>query len=334
MTARLALSAKVDSRIEQKDEESVMPAIWPDIPYAPWRETCTALHLYSQVLGKYRFARTPWLNHSWQATLYVDVRGFTTGLVPDGPGGIALGLDLVGHAVWGRASDGRAARFSLRPMSVASFHEEVLALIRAIGGTPEMHDVPNEIPDPIPFAEDTAVRPYDADAANRFFQACVAIDAVFRHFRTAFLGKASPVHLFWGSFDLAVTRFSGRRAPPHPGGVPGLPDAVTREAYSHEVSSAGFWPGGGGVDAPAFYSYAYPAPPGFATAAVDPAAARFEERLGEFVLPYDAVRTAADPEAMLLSFLESTYRAAASLAAWDTAALECAIGIPRRPRPL
>jgi hypothetical protein len=314
--------------------ETTMPASWPDIQYAPWRETSAALHLYSQVLGKYRLARTPWLNHSWQATLYVDACGFTTGLVPDGPGGMTLGLDFVDHAVWGAASDGRRARFPLRPMSVAAFHEEVLGLIRGLGGTAVFHGVPNEIPDAIPFADDTRPRPYDADAANRFFQACVAVAAVFQHFRTAFLGKASPVHLFWGSFDLAVTRFSGRRAPLHPGGMPGLPDAVTREAYSHEVSSAGFWPGGGGVDYPAFYSYAYPAPDGFAAAAVEPSAAFFEPRLGEFVLPYDAVRGAADPAAMLLAFLESTYRAAASLARWDSAALECALGVPRRPRPL
>ncbi|HVV92327.1 MAG TPA: DUF5996 family protein [Hyphomicrobiales bacterium] len=311
-----------------------MTAIWPDIPFPPWRETRAALQLYSQILGKYRFARTPWLNHSWQATLYLDARGFTTGLVPDGPGGIELGFDLIEHAAWGRASDGRRARVPLRPMSVAAFHREIRALIAEIGGDPDFHGIPNEVADPVPFAADDRPRPYDADAARRFFQALVAISAVFHHFRTAFLGKASPVHLFWGSFDLAVTRFSSRRAPPHPGGIPGLPDAVTREAYSHEVSSAGFWPGGGPIAFPAFYSYAYPAPAGFAAAPVQPAEAYFEERLGEFVLPYDAVRRAADPEAILLAFLASTYRAAADLGAWDTAALECALGVPRRPRPL
>jgi hypothetical protein len=311
-----------------------MPAAWPEIPYPPWRETCTALHLYCQILGKYRFARTPWLNHSWQATLYVDGRGFTTALVPDGPGGITLGLDLIEHAAYGIASDGRRGGFPLGPMSVAAFDERVRELVRALGGTADFNGVPSEIADPVPFAADTAERPYDADAVTRFFQASVAVANVLHHFRTAYLGKASPVHLFWGSFDLAVTRFSGRRAPLHPGGIPGLPDAVTREAYSHEVSSAGFWPGGGPIDYPAFYSYAYPAPAGFAEAPVRPAAARFDTGLGEFVLPYEAVRTAADPAATLMAFLESTYRAAADLGRWDCAALECEVGEPRRPRPV
>ena len=210
----------------------------------------------------------------------------------------------------------------------------MLELIRGLGGTPELNGRPNEIPDAVPFAEDKAERPYDADAVTRFFRACVAVTNVMQTFRTAYLGKVSPVHLFWGSFDLAVTRFSGRRAPLHPGGIPALPDEVTREAYSHEVSSAGFWPGGGAIDFPAFYSYAYPAPAGFAAARVAPDAAHFDQTLGEFLLPYDAVRRSGDPEAALMSFLQSTYRAAADLADWDKAALECAIGVPRRPRPL
>ena len=307
---------------------------WPDIPYGPWRGTCSALHLYCQILGKYRLARTPWVNHSWHATLYPNARGFTTGLVADRPGGVELSLDLIDHEVVGASTDGRMARFALEPMSVASFHRRTLDLVRTLGGTPELHGRPNEIPDGIPFAEDRAERPYDADAVTRFFRACVAVTNVFQTFRTAYLGKVSPVHLFWGSFDLAVTRFSGRRAPLHPGGIPGLPDVITREAYSHEVSSAGFWPGGGGVDFPAFYSYAYPTPAGFAAAKIAPDAAYHDKQLGEFLLPYDAVRRAGDPEATLMSFLESTYRAAADLAHWDTAALECAIGTPRRPRPL
>ncbi|MDF2119777.1 DUF5996 family protein [Roseiarcaceae bacterium H3SJ34-1] len=307
---------------------------WPDIPYGPWRETCAALHLYIQIIGKYRLARTPWVNHSWHATLYLNARGFTTGLVHDEGGGIELSLDLIDQQVVGAATDGRVVRFPLEPMSVASFHGRVLDLIRRLGGTPELHGRPNEIPEAVPFAQDTVERPYDADAVTRFFKACVPVAKVFQTFRTAYLGKVSPVHLFWGSFDLAVTRFSGRPAPLHPGGIPALPDAVTREAYSHEVSSAGFWAGGGAIDFPAFYSYAYPSPPGFAAAGVSPQAAYFDKTLGEFVLPYDAVRNADDPEAALMAFLQSTYRAAADLARWDTPALECGIGQPGRPRPV
>jgi Family of unknown function (DUF5996) len=311
-----------------------MAPVWPDIPYSPWRGTCSALHLYTQIVGKYRLARTPWVNHSWHATLYVTARGFTTSLVPDGPGGVEIGFDLIEHAVTGAATDGRTARFPLGPMSVAEFHARFLDLLVELGGTPDLHGRPNEVPDPVPFEEDRDRRPYDADAVTRFHQATVAVDRVLKLFRTGYLGKVSPVHLFWGSFDLAVTRFSGRPAPRHPGGIPGLPDEVTREAYSHEVSSAGFWPGGGAVDFPAFYSYAYPAPDGFADAQVAPEAAYYDGNLGEFLLPYDAARRSSDPEAALMDFLESTYRAAADLGGWDREALECPRGEPRRPRPL
>ncbi len=307
---------------------------WPEIPYDAWRETCSALHLYTQIVGKYRLARTPWLNHSWHATLHVNARGLTTSLVPDGPGGVEIAFDLLGHAVIGTATDGRTARFELAPMSVAAFHARFIELLRALGADPEFHGRPSELPDPVPFAKDDTVRPYDAEAVTRFFHACVAVDRVLKLFRTSFLGKASPVHLFWGSFDLAVTRFSGRTAPLHPGGIPALPDEVTCEAYSHEVSSAGFWLGGAGVDFPAFYSYAYPAPPGFADAPAEPEEAYFDTNLGEFILPYDAVRRSPDPDAKLMAFLESTYRAAADLGGWDRGVLECATGIPCRPRPL
>ena len=309
-----------------------MSATWPDIAYDQWRETCSALHLYSQVVGKYRLARTPWVNHSWHATFYVNARGLTTSLVPDGPGGIEISFDLLDHAVIGAASDGRRAEFPLAPMSVADFHAQFLGLVRSLGGTPRFHGQPNEVPDPVPFVDDRTSRPYDAAAVTRFFQALVAVDRALELFRTGYIGKVSPVHLFWGSFDLAVTRFSGRRAPLHPG-APGLPDSVTRDAYSHEVSSAGFWPGQG-LGFPAFYSYAYPAPGGFADAHAEPAAAYFDKSLGEFILPYDAMRRASDPEAMLMSFLESTYGAAADLGGWDRAALECSRGVPGRPRPL
>lgn len=311
-----------------------MNAAWPDIPYPPWRGTCSALHLYTQIVGKYRFARTPWVNHSWHATLYVNARGFTTDSIPDRPGAVEVVFDLIGHSVIATASDGEQASFNLEPMSVAGFHGRFVELIRSIGGVPDFDGRPNEVPDPIAFADDRTERPYDADAVTRFFRAMVTVDRVFKRFRTAYLGKASPVHLFWGSFDLAVTRFSGRRAPLHPGGVPALPDDVTREAYSHEVSSAGFWPGSAAVDFPAFYSYAYPTPEGFAAARVAPDGAYHDKTLGEFLLPYDAVRCSSDPEAALMAFLDSSYRAAADLGGWNREALECAPGKPRRPRPL
>ena len=311
-----------------------MPTAWPEIPFAEWRETCAALHLYAQIVGKYRLAYTPWQNHSWHATLYVTACGLRTSPVPDGPGAVELSLDLLDHAVVGRASDGRQARFPLGPGSVADFHRRTLELIRWLGGTPEFDTHPNEIPGAVPFPDDRARRPYDAAAVQRFFGALVQVDRVFKEFRTAFLGKASPVHLFWGSFDLAVTRFSGRTAPRHPGGVPGLPDSVTWDAYSHEVSSAGFWPGGSGVEDAAFYSYAYPTPEGFAQANVGPAEAFFHPKLGEFILPYEVVRNAGDPDRMLLEFLWSTYEAAATLGRWDRASLECPPGEPCRPRPV
>jgi hypothetical protein len=309
-----------------------MPNAWPEIPYSAWRDTCAALHLYAQVLGKYRLAHTPWLNHSWHATLYVTAYGLTTSPVPDGPGAVELALDLIDHAVVGRAADGRSARFQLGPGTVADFHRRALELITFLGGSPQIEPHPNEIPGAIPFPDDHAARPYDAGAVRRFFEALVQVNNVLREFRTSFLGKASPVHLFWGSLDLAVTRFSGRPAPRHPGGVPGLPDAVTREAYSHEVSSAGFWPGGAGVEDAAFYSYAYPTPEGFGKAKVRPAAAFFDAKLGEFLLPYEAVRKARDPHSDLMEFLRSTYDAAADLGRWDRGALECPTGECGQPR--
>ena len=306
---------------------------WPEIPYAEWRETCSALHLYTQMLGKYRLARTPWVNHSWHVTLYLNARGFTTSLVPDGPKGVEITLDLLDHAVVGATTDGRTARFGLGPTSVAQFHSRFVQLLRDIGATPEFHGRPNELRDAMPFAQDHAERPYDSDAVTRFFEASISVERVLKRFRSAFLGKVSPVHFFWGSFDLAVTRFSGRPAPRHPGGIPGLPDEVTREAYSHEVSSTGFWPGGGGIDFPSFYSYAYPAPPGYSEASVAPSGAYFDMNLREFLLPYEAVRQASDPAAELSAFLESTYRAAAELGSWRRQALEGPPGEPGRPRP-
>jgi hypothetical protein len=310
-----------------------MSAVWPEIPFEAWRETCAALQLYAQVVGKYRLARTPWINHSWHATFYVDARGLTTSLIPDAAG-IEIIFDFSNHVVIGEDADGRRAEIPLEPMSVAEFHRRFRELISRLGGTPEFHGRPNEIPNPIPFRDDLQTRPYDARAVERFFHALVAISRVFYRFRTGFLGKVSPVHFFWGSFDLAVTRFSGRPAPIHPGGIPNLPDDVTREAYSHEVSSAGFWPGGGGTEYPAFYSYTYPAREGFADVEVVPEGAYFDENLREFILPYEVVRSSTAPETTLMEFLESTYRAAANLGGWDRQALECPEGRPLRPRPV
>lgn len=305
---------------------------WPEIPYAEWRETCAALHLWTQILGKYRLAHTPWVNHSWHATLYTTPRGLTTGPVPDAGVLVTARLDFCDHVFVAEAEGGARTTFPLRPMSIAEFFRLATDAIRSVGGTPAMHGVPNEVPDPIPFESDEAERPYDAAAVQRFHRALVSVSRVFEQFRTAYLGKVSPVHLFWGSFDLAVTRFSGRPAPLHPGGVPGLPDSVSREAYSHEVSSAGFWPGGGGVEEAMFYSYAYPAPAGFRDRKAEPAEAWFDDRLGEFLLPYEAVRRSGDPEGTLLRFLQSTYGAAADTGNWPRSALECAPGRPRIPR--
>jgi hypothetical protein len=251
-------------------------------------------------------------------------------MVPDGKSVITLTFDFHDHALIAETADMRES-FPLEAMSVADFLSRTTTLVERLGGRMDIHGAPNEIPNAKPFAQDTTSRPYDRKAVERFHRALVQIDRVFTRFRTGYLGKVSPVHLFWGSFDLAVTRFSGRKAPLHPGGIPALPDSITQEAYSHEVSSAGFWPGGGGVDEAMFYSYAYPVPDGFAGRSVKPAAARFEQTLGEFLLPYESVRTSADPQEDLTSFLQSTYEAAADLAEWDRQALECDLGIPRIP---
>ncbi len=307
---------------------------WPDLDAKQWHDTAAALHLYSQILGKYRLAHTPWVNHSWHATLYVTGTGLTTGPVPDPGGPITLGFDFIHHRFVAEDAEGRKESFPLRAMSVSRFLDNVSAAIGVLGGTPDIHGRPNEIPEPVPFADDHAERPYDAEAVRRYHVALLKMVPVFERFRTAFVGKVSPVHLFWGSFDLAVTRFSGRPAPLHPGGIPNLPDEITREAYSHEVSSAGFWPGGGGVEKASFYSYAYPTPEGFSAATVEPGGARWRDDLGEFVLGYDDVRRSSDPEEALLAFLFSTYEAAAESGGWERDRLECGIGRPRIPREI
>ncbi len=301
---------------------------WPELPTEAWRDTYATLHLWTQIIGKIRLVRTPWLNHSWHIALYVTPRGLTTSPIPDGPRTFQIDLDLVDHALKISTSDGAQRQFALAGQSVASFYAAIMAALADLDIHVAIDEMPNELPEPIRFSQDRQHASYDPDAVQRFLRILVNTDRVFKQFRTSFLGKASPVHFFWGSFDLAVTRFSGRRAPRHPGGVPHLSDAVASEAYSHEVSSAGFWPGGGAIDYPAFYCYAYPEPAGFRTAKVRPEAAFFSEALGEFILPYDAVRTAASPDEALLEFLQSTYEAAANAAKWDRDALECPPGQP------
>jgi hypothetical protein len=301
---------------------------WPELPTAAWRETYETLHLWTQIVGKVRLARTPWLNHSWHVALYVTARGLTTSPIPDGLRTFQIDFDLIDHILRISTSDGARRQLALAGQSVASFYSAVMADLTELGIDITIDEMPNELPEPIRFSQDNRHASYDPAAVRRFFQMLANADRVFKQFRTGFIGKASPVHFFWGSFDLAVTRFSGRRAPRHPGGVPHLPDDVACEAYSHEVSSAGFWPGSGAIDYPAFYSYAYPEPAGFRATKVRPEAAFFSEALGEFVLPYDAVRLAAQPDQALLEFLQSTYEAAANAAKWDRAALECAPGQP------
>ena len=308
---------------------------WPALPYAAWKETRDTLHLWTQVVGKVRLALTPWLNHSWHVTLYVTARGLTTSPITGGGVSFQIDFDFIDRVLWVRTSGGHFRQLMLRPMSVAEFYEDLMIALRELGIEVRIMTMPCEIADCIPFEQDTMHASYDAEYVNRFWCVLLSASEVFARFRTAFLGKASPVHFFWGSFDLAVTRFSGRPAPRHPGGVPHLADAVAQEAYSHEVSSAGFWPGGGGpIDYAAFYSYAYPAPEGFSAARVLPKEAFFSKELGEFLLPYDAVRTARDPDAVLMDFLQSTYAAAADLAKWDRAALDCELGEPDKVRPV
>ena len=305
---------------------------WPELPTAAWRETYATLHLWTQIVGKIRLARAPWLNHSWHVALYVTARGLTTSPIPDGSRTFQIDLDFIDHALRVSTSDGTQRQFALAGQSVASFHASIIAALAELGTHIAIDEMPNELPEPIRFSEDNKHATYDPHAVRRFQQILVNVDRVFKQFRTGFLGKASPVHFFWGSFDLAVTRFSGRRAPRHPGGVPHLSDEVACEAYSHEESSAGYWPGSGAIDYPAFYCYAYPEPAGFRTAKVRPEAAFFSEALGEFILPYDAVRNAAQPDQVLLEFLQSSYEAAANAAKWDRDALECPPGRPGVPR--
>lgn len=307
---------------------------WPEIPYERWQASGTSLHMWLQIVGKFRVALTPWMNHAWQATTYVTARGLTSSLIPGPEESYCTDFDFIDHQLVISATNGAVEKIPLEPQSVAEFHQRFIDTLDRIGAPSDFHGAPNEVEDAVPFAQQTEAGAYNAQAVQDFWRALVAIDGVFKTFRTGFLGKSSPVHLFWGSMDLAVTRFSGRVAPVHPGGMPNLPDEITREAYSHEVSSAGFWAGGNGLDEAAFYSYAYPTPDDFGAVPVTTDGAYYHDKLGEFILPYESVRTAADPDAALLSFLKETYVAAADTAHWDRQALECAIGKPGQPRPL
>lgn len=308
---------------------------WPALDYVAWRDTALTLQLWTQVVGKVRLAATPWLNHSWHVPLYVTATGLGTSAIHVDAGTVLeIDFDFLDRRLLLRTSRGGRREVRLEPKTVAAFHREVMEALDGLGTPVRIDPTPNEVADPIPFHLDEVHAAYDADAALRFWRALAHVDRGLKLFRTGFLGKASPVHFFWGSFDLAVTRFSGRPAPLHPGGVPSLPDTVAREAYSHEVSSAGFWPGGDAYPRAVVYAYAYPEPPGFRDRPVSPAAASFETKLGEFVLPYEALAASATPDADLAAFLRTTYEAAADAGGWDRAALEAPLGEPRVPRPL
>jgi hypothetical protein len=298
------------------------PNPWPALPYADWQDTCGTLHMWTQVVGKIRLAHAPMVNHWWQTALYVTPRGLTTSAIPYRAGLFQIDFDFIAHRWTVARSDGRSDGFDLKPMTVAAFYAEVTGRLRALGIATRIWTQPQEVTDAIPFDRDDTHASYDAARVHDFWLALAQSHRVLEQFRSGFLGKVSPVHFFWGSFDLCVTRFSGRAAPPHPGGIPNMADWVTREAYSHEVSSCGFWPGNGGYGRAAFYSYGYPTPAGFGDVAIRTEGAVFDTALGEFILPYDAVREARDPDALLLGFLRETYEAAATLARWDRAALE------------
>jgi len=302
-------------------------APWPELPFAAWQDTCRTLHLWSQIVGKTRLALAPMENHWWQVTLYLTARGLTTSAMPAGGRTMTVDFDLIEHQLEIRLSDGSGRRLPLRPGTVADFHAEYLAALRGLGVALRIRPVPVEMETAISFPEDRGPAAYEADAAHRWWQLLARADEVLKRFRGRFLGKASPVHFFWGSFDLAATRFSGRPAPPHPGGAPHVPGYVMTEAYSHECSSCGFWPGGGALAEPGFYAYAYPQPPGYPEHRVVPDGARYSSELGEFILPGEALRAATDPDGAVLEFLQSTYEAAADLGRWDRGALD-------RPRAL
>jgi Family of unknown function (DUF5996) len=293
------------------------PQCWPALPLEEWKDTYATLHMWTQIVGKVRLGLTPLVNHWWNVPLYVSATGLTTSRIPYRDRAFEIWFDFQEHKLMLETSDGIEKSIVLAPRSVADFYGEFMDMLRSTGIDVKIWTTPVEVPNPIPFEKDREHASYDAHYVERFWRILLSVDAVFEEFRSRFIGKSSPVHFFWGSFDLAVTRFSGRRAPERPGA-----DRVTREAYSHEVSSVGYWPGGSGIDGGAFYSYAAPAPDGFKDAHVGPEGAHFDAQLGEFLLMYDAVREAQSPTAALMEFCQTTYQAAAGLAAWDRSALE------------
>jgi len=295
---------------------------WPALAYDEWRDTQATLHRWTQIVGKIRLMQTPWVNHSWHVPLYLTARGLTTSPIPHGSRIFEIDFDFVDHELRINTSEGRTETLQLAPRAVADFYQELFARLKTLGLQISIRTMPSEIPDTTPLDQDWTHTAYDEEQAARFWRALLQADRVFKAFRSRFIGKVSPVHFFWGSFDLAVTRFSGRRAPPHPGGVPNLPDWVAREAYSHEVSSCGFWPGGDAIPYPVFYAYAYPEPEGLKSASLHPADARYDSTLRECILPYEVVRQATSPDTTLLEFLQSSYEAAADLGGWDRPALE------------
>ena len=304
-------------------DEPNTAAGWPTLPTGEWMDTIEAVHLWTQVVGKIRLAYSPWLNHSWGVPLYVSTRGLRTSPIPYGNEAVELEFDFIEHRLDVHTTAGQHRSIPLGSGSVADFYHGVLGAMADVGMPVTINPMPSEIPGAIPFDRDTTSRSYDPDHAHTLWRALVQIDRVLTRFRADFKGKASPVHFFWGSFDLATTRFSGRTAPPHPGGIPNFPDDVAAEAYSHEVTSAGFWPGNRQAPDPIFYAYAYPTPDGFSSADVEPGEAFWLDALGEFALPYAAVAGAVDPDETLLRFFDSTHEAAAELASWDRDALEC-----------
>ncbi|KYC44134.1 hypothetical protein WA1_03080 [Scytonema hofmannii PCC 7110] len=304
------------------NQSTSIDIVWPSLPLAAWQDTYATLHLWTQVIGKIRLALAPKLNHWWQSTLYVTPRGLTTASIPCGTRNFQISFDFLDHQLQIDTSDGIVKRIALSPRSVADFYQMVLTTLSNIGIEVRIWTMPQEVSEPIPFERDYQHTAYDPEYAQRFWRILVQVDRVMTLFRSQFIGKSSPVHFFWGSFDLAVTRFSGRRAPEHPGGVPNMADWVTREAYSHEVSSCGFWPGGGSIVEPVFYAYAYPMPKGFHDYPIQPTEAFYSSEMQEFILPYEAVRQTDDPDAMLFAFFQSTYEAAANLGHWDRIALE------------
>lgn len=299
-------------------------APWPELPaYDAWADTCDTLHMWTQVVGKIRLSTSPWINHSWGSALYMTAHGLTTSPMPFGAGAFSIDFDLVEHELRIVTSDGGMRNFSLQPMTVADFYRKVMDALHSLGIDVKIFTRPVEVADAIRFEDDEQHASYDAEVVRRYFRALLQVDRVFKAFRADFIGKVSPVHFFWGAFDLAVTRFSGRSAPLHPGGAPNCADWVMQEAYSHELASAGFWPGAGSdAGEAAFYAYAYPEPAGYRDSRIEPAAAYYSGTLGEYILPYGAVQSAADPERALYDFLETTYVAAADCAGWDRTRLE------------